>query len=88
MTYSFNGTREAYARAMLDAAEQDDNIVCVVADTKNGLRLNGFAERFPNKLFDVGVAEQCGVNLAVGLAAEGLVPFVATYAGFLVMRAC
>ncbi len=85
---SYNGTREAFAQALLELAERDDRYVCVLADTKNGLRLNAFAERFPRKVFDTGVAEQCSVDVAAGLASDGLVPFVATYAGFLVMRAC
>jgi transketolase len=85
---SFTGTREAFAAAMMDLAAEDRKYMVVLADTKNGLRLNKFGELYPERIVEAGVAEQNAVNLAAGIAAEGLVPFVATYAGFVVMRAC
>jgi len=47
-----------------------------------------FIETFPNRIFEVGIAEQNAVNVAAGLASCGLVPFFATYSGFITMRAC
>ena len=85
---SYTGTREAFAAAMMELAGEDRKYMVVLADTKNGLRLNKFGELYPERIIEAGVAEQNAVNLAAGIAAEGLVPFVATYAGFVVMRAC
>lgn len=85
---SYTGTREAFAAAMMDLAAEDRKYMVVLADTKNGLRLNHFAELYPERIVEAGVAEQNAVNMAAGIAAEGLVPFVSTYAGFVIMRAC
>ena len=85
---SYTGTREAFAAAMMDLAAEDSKYMVVLADTKNGLRLNKFGELYPDRIVEAGVAEQNAVNMAAGIAAEGLVPFVATYAGFIMMRAC
>jgi len=52
------------------------------------MRATEFADKFPNRLFDVGIAEQNAVALAAGLASTGLIPYVGTYAGFITMRAC
>jgi transketolase len=85
---SYTGTRDAFAAAMMELAGEDRKYMVVLADTKNGLRLNHFGELYPERIIEAGVAEQNAVNLAAGIAAEGLVPFVCTYAGFVVMRAC
>ncbi len=85
---SYTGTREAFAAAMMDLAAEDRKYMVVLADTKNGLRLNKFGDLYPDRIVEAGVAEQNAVNMAAGIAAEGLVPFVATYAGFVMMRAC
>ena len=84
----YHGTREAFTAALLDLAKDDEKIVFVSADSLKAMRAVPFAEKYPMKYIEAGIAEQCAVDLAAGLAAEGLVPFVGTYAGFLTMRAC
>ncbi|MGV6810736.1 MAG: 1-deoxy-D-xylulose-5-phosphate synthase [Brevirhabdus sp.] len=72
-----------FARALLDEAERDDKITAVTAAMPDGTGLNLLAERFPNRCFDVGIAEQHGVTFSAGLAAGGMKPFCAIYSTFL-----
>ncbi|MTH76610.1 1-deoxy-D-xylulose-5-phosphate synthase [Paracoccus aestuariivivens] len=72
-----------FARALLDQASRDDKIVAVTAAMPDGTGLNLFAERFPRRCFDVGIAEQHAVTFAAGLAAGGMKPFCALYSTFL-----
>jgi len=73
----------AFADQLIKEAEKDDAIVAVTAAMPSGTGINKFAERFPNRSFDVGIAEQHGVTFAAGLAAEGMKPFCAIYSTFL-----
>lgn len=84
----FNGTREAFAQAMLELAEQDDRVMFISPDSLKAMRATKFAERYRQNYVETGISEQNAVDIAAGLAAAGLVPFVGTYAGFLTMRAC
>lgn len=81
-------TREAAMRAVLEAAQLDERIVLVSPDAVLAARAVPFRERFPERLIEVGIAEQCAVDVAAGLATTGMKPVVVTYAGFLTMRAC
>ncbi len=72
-----------FARALVDQAAQDDRIVAVTAAMPDGTGLNLFAERFPRRCFDVGIAEQHAVTFSAGLAAGGMKPFCALYSTFL-----
>jgi 1-deoxy-D-xylulose-5-phosphate synthase len=72
-----------FAEALIKAGESDDKIVAVTAAMPDGTGLNLFAERFPNRCFDVGIAEQHGVTFCGALAAGGLKPFCAMYSTFL-----
>jgi transketolase len=73
----------------LDAlAEKDDRIMLVCADSLLAMRATGFVEKFPDRYVEVGIAEQNAAATAAGLALDGLIPFFATYAGFITMRAC
>ncbi|MCC5971279.1 MAG: 1-deoxy-D-xylulose-5-phosphate synthase [Pararhodobacter sp.] len=74
---------KVYARSLITEAEQDDKIVAVTAAMPDGTGLNLFAERFPRRCFDVGIAEQHGVTFCAGLAAGGLKPFCTMYSTFL-----
>jgi len=74
---------KVFAQALIQAGESDDKIVAVSAAMPDGTGLNLFAERFPNRCFDVGIAEQHGVTFCAGLAAGGLKPFCAMYSTFL-----
>ncbi len=73
----------------LDAlAEKDDRIMLVCADSLLAMRATDFAEKYPDRYIEAGIAEQNATAIAAGLAIEGLIPFFATYAGFITMRAC
>jgi 1-deoxy-D-xylulose-5-phosphate synthase len=72
-----------FAKALIKEAEVDDRIVAITAAMPSGTGLNLFGEKFPNRCFDVGIAEQHAVTFAAGLAAEGMKPFAAIYSTFL-----
>jgi len=72
-----------FSRALLDHAAGDDKICAVTAAMPDGTGLNLFAERYPSRCFDVGIAEQHAVTFSAGLAAGGLKPFCALYSTFL-----
>jgi len=72
-----------FAQALLAEAENDDRVVAITAAMPAGTGLDKFAERFPNRCFDVGIAEQHAVTFAAGLACEGFKPFCALYSTFL-----
>ncbi len=74
---------KVFARALLREAEVEPKIVAVTAAMPDGTGLNLFAERFPKRCFDVGIAEQHAVTFSAGLAAAGLKPFCAIYSTFL-----
>lgn len=74
---------EAAADIVLGMAEKDSRIVCLTAAMKCGSRLDEFASRFPDRFFDVGIAEGHMVTMAAGLAAGGLRPVVFVYSTFL-----
>ena len=69
-------------------AGQDERIVIVSPDSLLASRAVPFLERFPDRLIEVGIAEQNAVLVAAGLATTGMKPVVISYAGFLTMRAC
>ena len=72
-----------FADQLTKAAEKDDKIVAVTAAMPSGTGLARFALDFPDRTFDVGIAEQHAVTFAAGLAAEGMRPFAAIYSTFL-----
>jgi 1-deoxy-D-xylulose-5-phosphate synthase len=72
-----------FAKALIGEAERDERIVAVTAAMPSGTGLDKFAARFPERCFDVGIAEQHAVTFAAGLACEGLKPFAAIYSTFL-----
>ncbi|XP_074587001.1 putative 1-deoxy-D-xylulose-5-phosphate synthase 2, chloroplastic [Curcuma longa] len=72
-----------FAESLIKEAEVDDKIVAVHAAMGGGTGLNYFQKKFPERCFDVGIAEQHAVTFAAGLAAEGLKPFCAIYSSFL-----
>ena len=74
---------KVFAQSLIKLGEADDKIVAVTAAMPDGTGLNLFAERFPNRTFDVGIAEQHGVTFCAALAAGGLKPFCAMYSTFL-----
>ncbi len=72
-----------FADALISQAERDPRIVAVTAAMPSGTGLDLFGKRFPERTFDVGIAEQHAVTFAAGLAADGMKPFAAIYSTFL-----
>lgn len=81
-------TREAAMKAILELARQDEKIVIVSPDAVAAARAVPFQKEFPDRVIEVGIAEQDAVDVAAGLATTGMKPIVISYAGFLTMRAC
>jgi 1-deoxy-D-xylulose-5-phosphate synthase len=74
---------KVFAQSLIRHAEADERIVAVTAAMPDGTGLDLFAERFPRRCFDVGIAEQHAVTFSAGMAAGGLKPFCAIYSTFL-----
>ena len=74
---------DIFGQTMLRLAQNDDRIVAVTAAMPEGTGLAKFAQTYPDRFFDVGIAEQHGVTFAAGMATEGLKPVVAIYSTFL-----
>jgi transketolase len=88
MSNTILSTRDEFTRAMIDLSDKDEKYVLVLADSLLAGRAVPYHEKYPERVFDVGIAEQNALGVAAGLASCGLVPFALTYAGFLTMRAC
>ena len=74
---------KVYAEALIKEARKDNKIVAITAAMPSGTGLDLFAKEFPDRCFDVGIAEQHGVTFAAGLATEGFKPFATIYSTFL-----
>ena len=74
---------DVFSRTLIEEAKRDSRIIGVTAAMLGGTGLDKFSEAFPNRCFDIGLAEQCAVTFAAGLATEGLKPVVAIYSTFL-----
>ena len=74
---------QVFGEKMIELAEKDERIVAISAAMTEGTGLNGFKERFPERVFDVGIAEEHAVTFAAGMASQGLRPVVAIYSTFL-----
>lgn len=72
-----------FSSTLIDIAKEDKRVVAITAAMPEGTGLNHFAERFPDRFFDVGIAEQHALTFAAGLAKEGFVPVTAIYSTFL-----
>ena len=79
-SYSFS---DAFGEAMLELAENDSRLCAITAAMPGGTGLLNFKEKYPDRLFDVGIAEEHAVSMAGGLAKQGMVPVVALYSTFL-----
>ena len=84
----FKGTRAAFAASLIDLAKENDKVMFVSPDSLKAMRATDFADQYPEQFVEVGISEQNAVNVGAGLASTGILPFVATYAGFLTMRGC
>ena len=74
---------KVFAQSLIKEAQKDDKIVAITAAMPSGTGLDLFGAEFPERCFDVGIAEQHGVTFAAGLATEGFKPFVVIYSTFL-----
>lgn len=74
---------DAFGDSMIELAESDNNVVAITAAMKEGTGLVKFAEKFPDRFYDVGIAESHAVTFAAGLATRGIKPVVAIYSTFL-----
>jgi 1-deoxy-D-xylulose-5-phosphate synthase len=74
---------KVFAESLIREAKKDEKIIAITAAMPSGTGLDLFAKEFPNRCFDVGIAEQHGVTFAAGLATEGFKPFATIYSTFL-----
>ena len=77
------GFSAAFGSALCELAEHDRHICAITAAMQGGTGLNQFAERFPDRFFDVGIAEGHAVTMAAGMAKQGMIPVFAVYSTFL-----
>ena len=77
------GYTKVFAQSLIDEARRDEKIIGITAAMPDGTGMDLFANAFPERTFDVGIAEQHAVTFAAGLAAEGFKPFCAIYSTFL-----
>ena len=75
-------SRDGFGEGLVIAGEEDPNVVALCADLTESTRMEGFAEKFPQRFVEIGVAEQNLVTVASGMAHEGKIPFTASYATF------
>lgn len=75
-------SRDGFGEGLIIAGEQNPNVVALCADLTESTRIEGFKKKFPERFIEVGVAEQNLVTVASGMAHEGKIPFVSSYATF------
>ncbi len=74
---------KVFGETIIKLAEENEKVVGITAAMAEGTGMNAYAERFPDRYFDVGIAEQHAVTFAAGMATEGFVPIVAVYSTFM-----
>lgn len=79
--------RDGFGNALLELGHENPKVVALGADLAESVRANFFAEKFPERYFEIGIAEQDMIGTAAGLALAGYVPFATTYAVFAAQRA-
>lgn len=75
-------TRSGFGDGLLDVAKENENIVGLCADLTGSLKMNDFAEAFPERFFQTGISEANMIGMAAGLTIGGLIPFTGTFANF------
>ena len=80
-------TREAYGKALVELGEENPNVVVLEADLSKSTKTDAFAKRFPERFFNIGIAEANMMGIAAGLAACGKIPFASSFAIFCTGRA-
>jgi transketolase len=79
-------TRVGFGHGLVDAGEKNNNVVVLVGDLRDSTNVNFFAEKFPERFIEVGIAEQNMANVAAGLSLTGKIPFLTTYGAFATCR--
>ena len=74
--------RDAYSEALLELGSKDPKVVVLGADTSVSIKTSLFADKYPERFFNVGIAEANMIGIAAGLALAGKIPFVSTYSAF------
>lgn len=80
-------TRDAYGEALIELGQENDQVVVLDADLSKSTKTHGFSKNFPDRFFNVGIAEQNLMGMAAGLATAGKIPFASTFAMFATGRA-
>lgn len=75
-------TRSGFGDGLLEAAKKNENVVALCADLTGSLKMDGFEKEFPERFFQVGIAEANMIGIAAGLATGGKIPFTGTFANF------
>src|SRR3989344_3911768 len=75
-------TRDGFGKGLVEAGEKDERVVVLCADLSESTRVHWFAQKFPARFVQVGVAEQNMATVASGMANYGKIPFIASYAAF------
>ena len=75
-------TRQSYGEALVELGKENEKVVVLDADLSSATKTNLFAKEFPNRFFDIGIAEQHAITLAAGMAKEGIIPVVPIYSSF------
>ena len=84
--WSAVGPRATYGLAIMELAKSEDKLVIITSDTSTSAGLDRFKKKYPDRYFDIGIAEQNTLGVSAGLANEGLTSFVSTFAPFQTMR--
>lgn len=86
--YDARSMKDAVSNCLVDLGRRYQNMVCVTPDVATSARTKQFEDEFPERFFNVGIAEQEATSLSAGLAHEGFIPFLFELASFASMRAC
>jgi transketolase len=81
-------TRNAFGQVLLQLAEDDPQVVAIGADTTSSMGMGPMEKKYPERVFNIGIAEQNMMGIAAGMAATGMKVYAASYAPFTCMRAC
>ena len=78
--------RSGFGEGLLEAGRQNDQVVALCADLTGSVKMNSFAQAFPERFFQVGIAEANMIGMAAGMALSGKIPFVGSFANFCTTR--
>lgn len=78
--------RDGFGKGLLELGAHNPKVVALTADLGESLKMNGFSEKYPQRFFEIGIAEQNMAGIAAGLALEGYIPFAGTFSCFQPMR--